>query len=133
MFRNGPPAHCCARLPALLALILALACQVASGAVLPAQAAAASPRTALAAAIVLCQSGHRPPERKPAPYHAHTDQALVRAIAASAAHHAALTGSVPRLPVPAMDRTGAAGPASARAPPASAIPAAYPRGPPSLV
>jgi hypothetical protein len=128
--RTVSPARCFAR---LLVLILALACQVVSGALLPAQAASASPSEALAAATVFCQAGHHPADHTPAPHHHATDSALLRATAAGALHYATQAGAPAALPPPALMRIGAVGLPPARAPPAGRMASAYPRGPPALV
>jgi hypothetical protein len=133
MFRRTvPPARYSARLPALLALILALACQVASGTLLSAQTAAAAPSQALAAVTILCQFGHHPAQRAPAPHHHVTQAALIRAAAANATH-AAPGAAPPTVPAPTILRQAEARLPPARAPPAHPAPTPYPTGPPTLV
>ena len=114
----------------MLAALVALAGQLALGAVaVPDQ----SPRTRLAAldaASILCRSGNTPGDRERPPAHHEQDRASFPLSVAVA------------LPAPSGPLLPAAGGIlalrpvglpQARAPPARASPAAYPRGPPILV
>ena len=128
--RPAEPARFLVRLPRMLALVIALACQIASGAVPPAEAGAVSASEALAAATVLCQPGHHPSEHTPAPHHHATDSALLRAAAANASDHALAAATPVATPTPFLTRIGAVRLPPARAPPAAPLASAYPRGPP---
>jgi hypothetical protein len=121
-----------ARLVRFLAVVLALAAQISSGARALPDSDAASLLRALDQATIFCQSGHTKQPDAPPPRHDAGDQAITQANLRAA--QPAMVGIAPLLPSP---NTGhlvrAAELPQARAPPWRASEAPYPRGPPSLV
>ena len=118
-------------LPALLLAVLALVSQVALGATVLSDAAAAPDQSisALTALTVLCDS-HAPAE--PAHHHRAPDAAMCP-LSVALALPAVLPASGPDLPVPQSRVAGFADmPGEARAPPGQTRVAPPPRGPPAL-
>ncbi len=115
----------------LLAVVLALAGQVAAGARAEGDDTDA-PRRALERAMVFCQSGQaNHPHDAPAPRHRHGCATMLQASAR--VWQPAVAADVPVLPAPnAGHFMRGATLKQARAPPARATEAAYPRGPPGL-
>jgi hypothetical protein len=115
----------------MLVLALALACQVSAGAIAQPSAPGDAALSALAAASVLCQSGHGAGKGAPAPVHHHLTEP---AIAGTAHLFAATLGAAgPALPGPSVLRLWRGAPGAARAPPRHFAATPYPTGPPSLI
>jgi hypothetical protein len=115
----------------MLVVAAAIACQVSAGALAQPSGPGDATLTALAAASVLCQSGHGPGKGAPAPVHHHLNDP---AIAGSAHVFAATMGPAsPALPGPSVLRVGRGTPGAARAPPLHFAATPYPTGPPSLI
>jgi hypothetical protein len=109
----------------VLVVAMALACQVSAGAIAQPGDAGLS---ALAAASVLCQSGHETGKGTPAPVHHHLTEPGI----AGAAHLFAAMGSAgPALPGQSVLRLGRGTPGTPRAPPRHFAATPYPTGPPA--
>jgi hypothetical protein len=115
----------------MLVVALALACQVAAGAIAQPASPGDAALSALAAASVLCQSGHGAGKGAPAPVHHHLAEPALAATFHLFA--ATLDSAGPELPGPAVLRLGRRTPAAARAPPKPFSATPYPTGPPSLI
>jgi hypothetical protein len=116
-----------------LAVVLALAAQLSSGARTLPESEAASLFLALDTATIFCQAAHpsRPHDAPPA-RHRFGDAAILQANVR--AGQAAILGVVPFVPSPNQGHiVRAAALPEARAPPSRDGVAAYPRGPPDLV
>ena len=121
------------RLPRLVALAFALACQASAAAAVPMQDAEEAQARLVASFAVFCQSGTHPVHHDGAPLHRQVpDHALCRVLSTHA-NAAAILDDAPFLPPPAMVTTRGGTVPGARAPPARVITAAFPRGPPHFV
>ena len=120
------------RLAGLLLAVVALVSQLAFGAiVLPDEAAAQEQSVAaLEAVSILCQS---PAPGQPPPPHRHAPDCALCPLSAALDHQAVILGAAPALPRPSRAMAvRATRPPPARAPPSQPRDTAYPRGPPSL-
>jgi hypothetical protein len=109
----------------MLVVAMALACQVSAGAIAQPGDAGLS---ALAAASVLCQSGHDAGKGAPAPVHHHLPEPGI----AGAAHlFVAMGPAGTALPGPSVMRLGRGTPWAPRAPPRHFAATPYPTGPPA--
>ena len=125
------------RLPRLVAVALALACQIGAGAVAPMQAAAEAQAHAqaglVASVAIFCQSGTAPARHDHAPLHRQVPDHALCQVLSTHGHAVAVLEDAPFLPPPAAARIGGGTLPGARAPPARAVVAAFPRGPPTAV
>jgi hypothetical protein len=113
-----------------MAIVLALACQIASGGQAGASGGAVS---ALDAATIFCQAGHGNRDRDLPPLrHRLGDAAILQDSAADHAH-AIVLDTAPFLPVLALGDGTRIGLPEARAPPAWRVANFEPTGPPRLV
>ena len=114
----------------LLVAVVAMVSQLALGAMVLPDDRPADPVAALTALSVLCQAGH-PAGGRPAPAR-RAPQAAVCPLGVTLASPAVIVGPAPALPAPPAELALRAAPPPAGAPPALAVTAAYPRGPPVL-
>jgi hypothetical protein len=122
------------RLPTgFLLAVLALVCQLAFGALLPAEEASARQLAALDAVSVLCDGSAPTTPGHGAPHHHHAPDCALCPLCIAMAAHGAILASAPPLPTPTSEPVAqAAFPPPARAPPSRAVRIAFPRGPPVL-
>jgi hypothetical protein len=121
----------CAALLRLLAVAIALACQLGAGGRLSAVNDLDPQAALLAAASVYCKSGlQHGADDKPAPHRHGTEQAIIGLVSADS-QAATLQDGAPNLPAPVAGGIGAETTLpAARAPPRHYLAASFPRGPP---
>jgi len=130
--QHSPPRRLAlaSRLTGLMAALIALATQLALGAMLPVGASASRALDALATVAVICHPQHAPvPGGKPKPA-PQPDRALCPLMQAIAQSGAVLRPSAIALPPPAEMAWRPAPPAPSAPPHIARLAAAYPRGPP---
>jgi len=117
----------------LVAVAVALACQISAGAAVPMQDAAESQARLVASVTIFCESGAHPARHDGTPLHRQVpDHALCRVLSTHGNAAAVLDGA-PFLPPPTMARVSGGTLPGARAPPVRLVTAAFPRGPPHSV
>jgi len=115
------------RLGRVAAFALAIACQIGSGALaMPGQ----PPRTALAAAMVLCLGGTHAGKDGQPPAHRHLPELAIAAISHHHVQPAAILDEDWVLPPPPASLVSWTGLPNSHAPPAGGAAAFYPTGPP---
>ena len=128
--RSSGSSSLCARFGRLLALVLFLAAQIASGTTAQASGPADSPLARLHAAMVLCIGAKHSTPDAPAPLHHHLSDTALAAHSTNAAQPAALLQSEGILPPPSCGVVCARVVPTACGPPARFTGFAYPTGPP---
>jgi hypothetical protein len=111
-------------------VVLALACQVASGTMAGPAARGAS---ALDAVTVFCQAGHGKGDRGLPPLQHRLGEAAILQASAANQPHAVVLDAGPFLPALALGERARVGVPEARAPPARRVADFEPTGPPRLV